>query len=210
MQRERRRDPYPWTWEPWAAAGFGALLGAVVGLQLGRTLANLVTGHGWTWPAADRGAGFHSPLGAAFWSSLPGILGGNAGAGLPHPTPVAGPLTLWICLALTEALLLGALIWAGRQVHVRWGPGRMRGMATAAQAEKLLGRARVRKVAHVVRPDLYEQRGRWIFKHTVNRRSDEPAAVHHEAGDPRAQPGTPLGQGLSPWLLNRDNVKEPR
>ena len=47
----------------------------------------------------------------------------------------------------------------------------MRGMATAAEAEKLLGVTRLRKVADIVRPDLYG-------KHAA-----APAPVQRTAGD---------------------------
>jgi len=56
---------------------------------------------------------------------------------------------------MTEVALLSATIWVGVWAYQRWGPGRMRGMATAAEAEKILGVTRLRKVAGIVRPDLY-------------------------------------------------------
>ena len=117
MQRERRRDPYPWTWEIPLAIGIGVLLVLTVGVQLGRSLANLVAGAGWTWPASvgasTAGAGpFPSPLSKAFWSSLPGVFAGDAGAGLspvPPAIELGSPGTLWVCLVVTELLLLGRL-----------------------------------------------------------------------------------------------------
>ena len=45
----------------------------------------------------------------------------------------------------------GAGAWAWR----RCGPARMRGMATITEAHELLGKDRLWKVRHVVRPDLY-------------------------------------------------------
>ncbi|HRI97584.1 MAG TPA: hypothetical protein PLZ93_18335, partial [Nocardioides sp.] len=101
--------------------------------------------------------------------------------------------------ALTEAALLTATIWVGVWAHQRWGPGRMRGMATAAEAEKLLGVTRLRKVAGILRPDLYG-------KHTT-----APAApVQRAAGDLTEQAGPQLGHGLSPWLLDGRRTKEER
>jgi hypothetical protein len=172
----------------------------VIGIQLGRSVANLVAGAGWTWPDANAGA-FPSPIGTAFWTSLPRVLGGNAGAGLPSPAPdhLAGPGLVWGGIALTELTLLAATIWLGVWAYQRWGPGRMRGMATAAEAEKLLGVTRLRKVAGIVRPDLYG-------KHTTA----TTAPVQRAAGDLTEQVGPQLGHGLSPWLLDGRRTKEER
>ncbi|MEN3124124.1 hypothetical protein [Janibacter sp. LM] len=174
----------------------------VIGIQLGRSIANLLAGAGWTWPASDVGANagaFPSPIGTAFWTSLPGVLGGHADAGLPTPTPdgLAGHGLVWVSLAMTEVALLSATIWVGVCAYQRWGPGRMRGMATAAEAEKILGVTRLRKVAGIVRPDLY--------KHAA-----AAAPVQRTAGDLTEQTGPQLGHGLSPWLLNGRRTKEER
>jgi hypothetical protein len=201
MQRERRRDPYPWTWEVPLAVTLATLFVLVIGIQLGRSVANMLAGAGWTWPDANAGA-FPSPIGTAFWTSLPRVLAGNAGAGLPSPTPddLAGRGLVWGGIALTELTLLAATIWAGVWAYQRWGPGRMRGMATAAEAEKLLGATRLRKVAGIVRPDLYG-------KHA----NASAAPVHRTAaGDLTEQPGPQLGHGLSPWLLAGRRTEEKR
>lgn len=203
MQRERRRDPYPWSWEIPVALTLATLLVIVIGIQLGRSLANLLAGAGWTWPAADGGANagaFPSPIGTAFWTSLPGVLAGHAEAGLASPAPsgLAGSGLVWTSLALTELTLLTATIWVGVYAYQRWGPGRMRGMATAAEAEKILGVTRLRKVAGIVRPELYG-------KHAA-----APEPVHHTVGDATEHHGRALGPGLSPWLLDRRLTKEDR
>ena len=200
MQRERRRDPYPWTWEIPVAVALAALFVIVIGIQLGRSVANLLAGAGWTWPDANAGA-FPSPIGTAFWTSLPGVVGGHADAGLPTPTPdgLAGRGLVWVSLAMTEVALLTATIWVGVWAYQRWGPGRMRGMATAAEAEKVLGVTRLRKVADIVRPDLYG-------KHAPG----TAAPVQRTAGDLTEQTGPQLGHGLSPWLLNGRRTKEKR
>lgn len=72
-QRERRRDPYPWTWELPAAIALAAVLMLVLGVHLGRGVANVLGGAGWTWPmlGGQRDAVVPSPLGGPFWSSLP-------------------------------------------------------------------------------------------------------------------------------------------
>ncbi|RHW28300.1 hypothetical protein D0Z08_04805 [Nocardioides immobilis] len=190
MQRERRRDPYPWTWEiPVLVIGM-TLLVMVIGIQMGRSTANLLAGAGWTWPDTSAGPGFSSPLGTAFWTSLPGVVTGHAEAGLPTPVPVplAGPSLVWTSLALTEAVLLTATTWIGAHAYQRWGPGRMRGMATSAEAAKLLGITRLRKVSWIVRPDLY---GKHVPK---------PAPVARDAGDTGAA-DVEIGCGMSPWLV---------
>lgn len=189
MQRDRRRDPYPWTWEPPAAATLVSLLAMVIGIQVGRSLANLAAGAGWTWTATDTSSGRPgSPLGAAFWTSIPDVLGGDAGAGL-EPQPggrLAGPELVWAAIAVTELAGLTATIWGIVYLCRRFGPGRMRGMATAAEAEQLLGVTRLRKVAGLVRPDLYGKHAATV-----------PSTQQQVAGEHNIE----LGRGLSPWLL---------
>jgi len=199
MQRERLKNPYPWTWEIPAVLIGVTLFFAVIGIQLARSLANLLAGAGWTWPAADTGAFSSQVLGSAFWTSLPGVLGGHADAGLAEPIPAdlaAAPL-VWGCLVLVEGALLTATTWGGTVGYKR-GPGRMKGMAAAAEAEKLLGVTRLRKVAPIVRPDLY------------GKHAQTAAPVRRDVGEPEAS-NVELGRGLSPWLLSgRTNHKELR
>lgn len=193
MQRDRRRDPYPWTWEIPAAGALAGFLLVVVSVHLARGVANLIAGAGWTWPATDSGrlssGPLGSPLGSSFWTSLPGVLSGDAAAGLAAhqaASDLAGATLLWVCLVAIESIALAAGVGAAVYGYRRWGPGRMMGMATAAEAEALLGVTRLRKAAAIVRPDLY---------------GPQPVAaipaVHREAGEAS---NVPLGQGLSPWL----------
>lgn len=161
MQRERLKTPYPWTWEVPAAVTFVVLLGIVVGIQAGRALANLLAGAGMTWPAADSaGAAAPPPIGAAFWTSLPGVLSGEAAVGLPTPLPdeLAPPWLVWATVSGIELVFLFLTTWIGVKCYTRWGPGRMRGMASAAEAEQLLGLNRLRRVSALVRPDIYDKR----------------------------------------------------
>lgn len=174
----------------------------VAGLQLGRSVANLVAGAGWTWPDPDAGQ-FTSPIGTAFWTSLPGVVAGDSSAGLAHQEAsngrLAGPPLTWGCLIATELLVVIALGWLAIFVLQRWAPGRMRGMATSAEAERMLGVTRLRKVAGIVRPDLHG-------KHAAA----AVAAVERTAGDLTEQPGPQLGHRLNPWLLDGRRPQEHR
>jgi len=144
MQHARRATPHPLTWEIPVAVLLATLLALVLGVQLGRSLANLVAGNGWVF--VD---------GAALFSTLGGMLGGQASAGLPNLANPAPAGLLWACVALVELLVVVVVGWAVKVGLDRWGPARLRGMATAAGAEALLGRSRLRKHAKVIRPDLY-------------------------------------------------------
>jgi len=62
---------------------------------------------------------------------------------------------MWVCVGTVElGLLIGCAVALEKGLD-RWGPGRLQGMATRAEAELLLGRTRLRKHAKVIRPDLY-------------------------------------------------------
>ena len=144
MQRARRTNPYPYTWEIPVAAVVAVVLLLVLGVHAGRTVANLLAGGGLTLPSRD-----------TLFTSVPGILGGDAGAGLGHTAGLAGSTAVRVWVASVEVLVLILTGWVAKVCLERWGPGRIHGMATREEAEKLLGRSRLRKVAAVVRPDLY-------------------------------------------------------
>lgn len=147
MQRSRRRDPIPWTWEiPLAVTALVVLL-LVLAAQLGRTFANLTAGAGWRWAPREQ-----------LFTSLPGLARGDATAGLTHLTHPAGPHLLWTGIGLAEVAALAAAAWAGKAAWDRWGPSRLRGMATRTDAETMLGRARLRAAAPIIRPDRYGPR----------------------------------------------------
>ena len=178
-----------------ALAGGFAL---VTGLQLGRSLANLVAGAGWTWPdpTTTSGAGqFTSPIGTAFWTSLPGVVTGDSSAGLAQQEAsngrLAGPSLTWGCLIVTELLVVAALGWLAIFVLQRLGPGRMRGMATSAEAERMLGVTRLRKVAGIVRPDLHGKHARPTPTTSLD---ESTGRVQHTPGAPNS-PGRSLAAG---------------
>ena len=144
MQRSRRTNPYPYTWELPVTGILALLLFLLLGLQAGRSVANLIAGHGWAFVARE-----------VLFSSLGGLLDGDAAAGLDGIADPASAGLMWACIAVLEVLVLAACAWVGKWALDRWGPGRLQGMATTAQAEALLGRTRLRKHAQVIRPDLY-------------------------------------------------------
>lgn len=144
MQRSRRTNPYPFTWEIPLAALVGVLLVLILGAHAGRALANLLGG-----------AGLAFTPNAALFTSLVPILRGDAAAGLPSTVHAASPTALRTWIAVVETIVAIGLGWAAKAALERWGPGRVQGMASPTEAEQLLGRTRLRKVSAVVRPDLY-------------------------------------------------------
>ena len=149
MQQDRLKNPHPWTYEMPLAIVLTLVLIAVLGVHTGRAVATLLAGGGWGWPPATE-----------LFSSLPGLWRGDAGAGLTNPGVVAepGPLRAWVLI--TQATnLLGCLVLAV-VAYRRWGPGRLRGMASRTEAESLLGLPRLRKHRAVMRPDLYGKAAR--------------------------------------------------
>ena len=143
MQQSRRTTPYPYTWEIPLTATITVVITLVVAAHTARTLANVFAGAGWDFTP-------HTAL----FTALPGILGGDARACL-DPGASASPGLLYTCLVLVELLALVLIWWAVIAGMRQWGPARVRGMATRAEAETLLGVGRLRKVAPVVRPDLH-------------------------------------------------------
>ena len=91
IQRARRANPYPFTWEIPTALVLAVLLALVLGVQLGRSVANLLAGNGWA--VVDR---------AGLFTTLPGILAGHAGAGLAGLARPAEPGPLYGSVILTE------------------------------------------------------------------------------------------------------------
>jgi type IV secretion system protein VirD4 len=146
MQQSRRSTPYPSTWEIPLAAAATVTLALVVAAHTGRTVANGVTGNGWARTPREK-----------LFTALPGILAGDARAGLP-PGPGAPAAIVHTAVAATEILTLLVIVLAVRAGLRAWGPGRVRGMATRAQAAALLGPGRLRRVAPIVRPDLHPTR----------------------------------------------------
>ena len=149
MQQDRLRNPHPWTYEIPLAIVLTLVLIAVLGVHTGRAVANLLAGGGWGWPPATE-----------LFSSLPGLLRGDAGAGLTNPGVVADPRALRTWVLITVVVnLLGALVLSV-VAYRAWGPGRLRGMASRTEAASLLGLPRLRRHRAVIRPDLYGKAAR--------------------------------------------------
>jgi hypothetical protein len=148
LQTDRRRDPYPFTWEPPLGALASTLTLAGFGVQLGRAAAHWHAGAGWAWPQ-----------GRTVLTSIPAVLTGHPTAGLdPAPAIPASSAAVTGWIIATEAVLALLLFAAAILVLRRWGPARLKGMATPAEAEAALGLSRLRKQRHIVRPDLYPTR----------------------------------------------------
>lgn len=144
-QQARRRDPYPWTWEVPVGLALTYLLLAGLAAHVGRAVANRAAGAAWAFPARPD-----------LFTSLPSLLTGHPDAGLTlYSGPLASSEALLGGVVATELVLLAAAL-AGLKLGLdRWGPGRMRGMASRHDAEQLLGRSRLRRNAAVIRPDLH-------------------------------------------------------
>ena len=177
MQQSRRTTPYPYTWEIPLAGALAVGLVLVVAAQAGRSIANALSGTGWAWTSQSQ-----------LFTSLPAILTGDSRTGL-DPGPAASPGLLYTCLALVELIAIALVVWAVVAAMRRWGPARVRGMATRAQAQTLLGPGRLRRVAAVVRPDRYTAG-------TAALRPVEPTGIGWRLGTAHEPRG---GQLWVPW-----------
>ena len=139
MQQSRRTTPYPYTWEIPLTATITVVLTLVLSAHTARTLANAFAGAGWDFTP-------HAEL----FTALPGLVPGAA----------ASPSLLYTCLVVVEVVTVMLIVWAVIAGMRQWGPARVRGMATRAEADTLLGVGRLRKVAPVVRPDLHRKGAR--------------------------------------------------
>lgn len=146
LQNERRNEPYPFTWEIPAGVIALWLLLACLTVHVGRAIASLTSGAGWAWPQRS-----------ALFSSLPAVLAGNPAAGLATLGGAASPAppVLYGWIITTQILLLVGMTVGGAWTLRRWGPGRMKGMASLPEAEQALGLSRLRRVAPIIRPDLH-------------------------------------------------------
>ncbi len=177
MQRSRRHDPYPWTWELPLGITVAVVMVLVLAAHCGRAVANLLAGQPWRFPPRTE-----------LFTSLPALLRGDAAAGLQTPPALApGPGaaetvattgTLWACIAAVEVGALVVMGLLGWQALARWGPGRLKGMASTADVGRMLGRSRLRANRAVIRPDLYgRHHGTPTARHPASVPSSLPTAA---------------------------------
>ena len=131
----------------------GVVLAAILvgGVHVGRAIANVTVTGRWIWP---------SP--ATVVGSLPGVLSGDARAGLAAPGTMAVADAAWLqgCIAVTEAVLVAIIIVAAVWMLRRWSPNVTPGMASRSEVQQVLGVDRLHKVRAVIRPDLHPTRPR--------------------------------------------------
>src|SRR4051794_39209591 len=139
-----RPDVGPTSWEvPTAAVVVWLTAGALL-LPVGRAAVALATGGGWVWPTG-------SP---ALVVSVGGLLTGDPAAGLDHAQAAAlpGRGTVYGAIATILVLFLAGTGAAAFAAHRFLGGGA--GMATRDQVAEVLGSARLRQAAPIIRPDL--------------------------------------------------------
>jgi len=102
-----------------------------------------VAGRGWVWPAPDQ-----------FLTSVPHLLAGQTTAGLGTAVAPVAPSLVVVGIVGTELVAFSLLSFITWQLLVRFGPHALRGVASPAEANRLLGRSRLSRVRKVVRPDL--------------------------------------------------------
>ena len=133
MQRSRRTNPYPHTWEIPVVGVIAVLLLLLLGVQASRSVANLLAGNGWVFVPRE-----------GLFTSLGGIVGGDAASGLTGVRDPASTGLMWWCIAFLELVVLVGCLCVGKWSLDRWGPGRLQGMAT--DPRHVLGRGVSRRV----------------------------------------------------------------
>src|SRR4029453_16023213 len=100
-QRSRGHDPYPWRWEIPLVTVLAILVLIIFGAHVGRAIANVVAGSDWRFPNR-----------VDLFSSLPGVLCGDAAAGLVDlDGPVASPSTLLMGVVATGLSFLAGAVF---------------------------------------------------------------------------------------------------
>jgi type IV secretion system protein VirD4 len=188
---DRQRDPQPVStgWEVPVAVIGGVVIAVSLAALFGVALASTVWGGGWVWP---HGADIAARV-------LGGVVTGHPRRGYPPAQAplVAAPAAVYVCVAISELVLVGvAIMTAVLVIRLRRPGGAGAGMATRSEAREVLGRGTLRQARAIIRPDLY---GPYA--------STEPAAA--AAARATAEPmvgGAPV-RGFDPadvgWRLGR-------
>lgn len=140
-----RAETQPVTWEiPVACAAVFVLL-AVAIVPAGQGAASWVCCGAFGWP---RGLG-------SLLRSVGGLLTGHPGRALAPPAAQLAPTPfIYFVIAAGELVLTAGAAW----VTVLWwrhlGPGAVQGMASQAEAERVLGMSNLIKRRALIRPDL--------------------------------------------------------
>jgi hypothetical protein len=69
-----------------------------------------------------------------------------------------------MCVGTTELILLARTVLLIKLGLDCWGPGRMKGIASPGEADKLLGVTRLRRSRKIVRPDLYRKHRQGVWR----------------------------------------------
>ncbi|MDF1705840.1 MAG: hypothetical protein P1U38_13805 [Aeromicrobium sp.] len=150
LQQARRTNPYPWSWEIPVGAAIAVGLVLVLTVHVARAVANWSSGAPWAFTESR-----------AIFTSLPAILTGDPTAGLTEiPTNHASSTAVLIWVILFELAVIVVTIWVAVLTLRRFGSGRIKGMATPDEVDQVLGLTRLRKHAHIVRPDLHAVPGK--------------------------------------------------
>jgi hypothetical protein len=90
LRQVRRHDLHPWTLEVLVTVVLVIMLVVVCWVHLGCAIANVLAGADWTYPGLIE-----------LFRSLPGVLRGDAGAGLATlNVHTSSPVTLWVCVVV--------------------------------------------------------------------------------------------------------------
>lgn len=149
MPNQRQRDPMPWSrgGEVAFVVIAAVLLAFALAALLGLGIAAAWFGRGWVWPHGTDTIGH----------VLGGLLSGHPGRGMvvadAEKVPSRG--AVYSCVAACELLMITAAI-ATSVLALRWvRPGdARRGMASRAEAQRVLGTGRLRESGRLIRPDL--------------------------------------------------------
>ncbi len=183
----RRRDPQPIGrgWELAVVAAGGALIAVALAALAGLGVASALWGGGWVWPHGTD----------TVVRVLGGLLHGHPGRGLPphQLRRVAGPVLVYVCVAVAELVLLTAAVTTAVLAARYRRPGDARGgMATRREAEQALGLNQLRAGRAVIRPDLFPSgNGPRHLRRLLSRAATRSAVLPTDPSQPPTR-GRPL------------------